>query len=657
MALTAPAAPATKTIKYSNLLGCDYSQEASLIDRTHSPDMINMISDEGGNPVKRKGWERLLEMDANFINVFREECDKEHVIVEVARNPSDNVYETAVCEVDMSSGILTEFFDVSTTKANTKIIQCVFSSDKKIFIFASDGWHTLTEDAQGVLTHSELDPFIPLTVISRPPSGLGGVPYQNVNLLTPQRTEQFLVESATDTFIVASTANTSKALKVEVLEGTGWTTKTASFVNSKTVKTSASVSPTPIAGQDNVRITYYSTISNVSKLRGHNLYAQFKAGIGENIFLGGGDNKIYYSAVNMPEYFPDINYIQINSGKVMGFLNVMNELAVVTTRGGDSTINVIYDKQISSEDVSTLDGDSSATQSVSENVFAIRSIPCSNGAISSKGFAVLGDEPLFLSNEGIMGIVSLDTTEDRVARNRSRSVNRMLTKEPTLKNAQMFVLNDYLYLISNKFCYVFDGRHKTGDSNNNTNYYYEAYKWEISGINGFKKMFLYNEQIYFLNGNNICRFKNTGNKYDYSDGSHWDEDLQRQVDGVPIHARWTTKNDDDGSPQMFKTMLKKGSMVTLQPYEKSSVTVYARPDGKQIQYLIGTYHCGQWQGFEEVDFSSFTFDTADGPKDYFFRKKRKKYVRLQLIFENNEVDEGFGIQQVIKTVTDTRYAK
>ena len=52
MALKVPSAPTIRTIAYTGLLGHDLSQHANMIDRRHSPDMLNMISDEGGNPVE-----------------------------------------------------------------------------------------------------------------------------------------------------------------------------------------------------------------------------------------------------------------------------------------------------------------------------------------------------------------------------------------------------------------------------------------------------------------------------------------------------------------------------------------------------------------------------------------------------------------------------
>ena len=658
MALKVPSAPSTNTIKYTNLLGCDFSQEASLVDRAHSPDMVNMISDEGGNPVKRTGWEHIADI-ANTYKVYDVWSvgfeHREHVII--CRCSSEES-DKEISELNIETG------EITTLTSSAGDIQFAHQIGNSFFVMKGGVVYEITEsDTEPyAITATEREPYVPTTIISRPPDGNGGIAYEEVNLLTPQRTEKFWVETATNTFKLQGTADTSKTLKVEVQSGTSWVTKTASFTDAQTVTTTEQIPATSVPGQDNVKITYYGTIDNTDKIKKAYISETLVQGTGTRVFLTGDDGAIYYSAMNRPNYFPDLNYIQITQGRMKGFVYVQNELAAITARGGNSCINLLYDRQISATEVSTTDGNQAITKPATENVFAVKSIPCSNGAVSTKGFAVLGDEPLFLTDEGIMGIVSLSSTGDRVARNRSKSVNRMLTKETGLKNAQMFVMNDYLYLINEYFCYVFDARHKSGDPTNNTNYYYEAYRWEISGISGFLKMFAHNDRIYFICNEvegtaKLRAFKNTGNITDYSDGSHFDSETSRQVGGVAINARWTTKNDDDGAPQMFKTMMKKGSMVTLQPYERSSVTVYAKPDGKQVKYLIGRYICGQWKGFDEVDFTEFIFDTADGPRDYFFRKKRKKYVRLQLIFENNEINEGFGIQQVTKTVTETRYAK
>ena len=50
--------------------------------------------------------------------------------------------------------------------------------------------------------------------------------------------------------------------------------------------------------------------------------------------------------------------------------------------------------------------------------------------------------------------------------------------------------------------------------------------------------------------------------------------------------------------------------------------------------------------FGDVDFERFTFNTLDNPQVKAFNKKVKKFIVLQLIFENDSIDEGFGIYGV-----------
>lgn len=49
----------TYTTKYSDLRGVDLSSGKENVHQRRTPSGINMISDEGGNPMKRRGWERV----------------------------------------------------------------------------------------------------------------------------------------------------------------------------------------------------------------------------------------------------------------------------------------------------------------------------------------------------------------------------------------------------------------------------------------------------------------------------------------------------------------------------------------------------------------------------------------------------------------------
>ena len=112
------------------------------------------------------------------------------------------------------------------------------------------------------------------------------------------------------------------------------------------------------------------------------------------------------------------------------------------------------------------------------------------------------------------------------------------------------------------------------------------------------------------------------------------------VDGVPIPARWGTIADDDGSAHYYKNLQKKGSVVAVMPMSDSGVKVSVIPDEKE-PILVG-----------ETDVGSHTL-----PFSYYMKKKVKKYKRLQIVCENESYNDGFGIDEIIKSYTMGNYAK
>ena len=46
-----PEQPSVQTTRYANLLGVDYQSDETEVARNRSPEMVNMISDLGGNPI------------------------------------------------------------------------------------------------------------------------------------------------------------------------------------------------------------------------------------------------------------------------------------------------------------------------------------------------------------------------------------------------------------------------------------------------------------------------------------------------------------------------------------------------------------------------------------------------------------------------------
>ena len=685
MALTVPNGPATKTTIYTDLKGVDFSQDASLVDRHHSPDMLNMISDEGGSPVKRKGWEILLTrtLDTNnfaIINYWHFQI-------------GDNKYHVFVEELTLETTPPTKLQRLVQFKPDTGYTNAIglTSSEKvKDGYFMNDTFYIVTTreliackpdiSDPTVLDIASVNSYkIPTIVVLRHPSDGGGTMYEDINLLTGYRTEQFQdPQGAGSTQFLLMATTTPSDVKLWYLNNGNWTQdNTVTIVQSGNkyyakITTAHAVSQAPQG--DNIRVTYSVTNSNGSKILNCTNHAFFSHGGLDQVFVTGNKdypNYVWYSDYGDPTYFPDLNYIVVGSAgtRCKGFLNVGENLAVIKEQSEqDSGVYFIHETSITSKTVSTNTNTGSESETTQEYSYAVKRTSSGVGAISNKCFSILQDEPLFLSPDGVQGIVSTNTTSEKVIRNRSRNVDKRLLAEADLDKAISCVQNGYYYIFINDHVYVFDSRHTASDRRGNTSYMYEAYYWDNVPATCVCAA---DDTIYFGTADGrICRFKNTGSMTDYSDGSHYDEDEDEQVGGTAIHARWATRNDDDDAPQYFKTMMKKGTMCTVAPFEKSSVMVFIQVDARPSQddilagqqdvgrYYVGEYYLNVGNIFPgPIDFSRLLFDARQGPRDYFFRKKKKKYIRLQIILENATINEGFGVFHVVKTFSPTRYAK
>jgi len=387
----------------------------------------------------------------------------------------------------------------------------------------------------------------------------------------------------------------------------------------------------------------------------------------DRVFIAGSTrrNYVYYSAVNDPTYFPDNNYLTVghDDNEIMSLQRVSEYLAVV--KGESVFDNTMY----------LISG-----AYLEDNMY-FKVIPTSAtiGAISRKASAALIDEPLFLSRFGVFGVANTYTNTEKAVRNRSRYVDKKLVKERNLREACATVWNKYYILCVNDHCYVLDGRNVSRADRNDLNYQYEAYYWE--GIPAVY-MATYLDEIYFGTADGrICKFNTDVNDSTaYCDNGvevweyindHWylsltdKKIIEHEVDGqmveeevtvgLAIPCEWSTPYDDDRAPQYFKTLNKKGNLVTLLPMSKSSAEVSLIKDGAKLVTLEKFYvNIFSWAS---VLFEGFSFRSDLSARDDFFKKKVKKYKRLQITVSNNEIFEPFGILGITKTYSVGNFSK
>ena len=610
------------TTVYGRFKGVDFSIDASLVDKDRSPYAPNLIADVGGMPEKRLGWRVLHQLEAPVHGLWYGEINGQKSFV---AHGGSKIYKfTAIGFEVIKDG-------VNNAKSSAFFMR---SADDTGKIYILTGKEFLSYDGTTIKNVAD-DGYVPTILISRNPTG-GGTLYESVNLISGKRTESFLGNDTDKTYQLS--ANKIDSIdKVEVLNSSGEKVTTTAYTSDLTTGkvTFTAVQKPIVTGQDNVFITYTKTVEGyadrINKCTISDLYG---LGGSNRVFLSGNpDYKAYdwYSDIFKPNYFPDLNYSIVGTSDtaIMGYQRLGKyQMILKEDNQQDSTVFQRW---------GTLNDDGSVIFSVEQGIAGI-------GAVSKYCFGMLADEPLFLSRQGIQAITSNNILAERTIRNRSFFVDSYLTKEPNLQNAVACEWNSFYVLCVNGVAYVLDGKNKSYKERSTASYdyNYECYYW--TNIPAVCLLSVAGELYFGTADGKICKFNTDKPNMDkFND------------DGKAIVASWATLNDDDNAPHLYKSMTKKGCLVTLKPYNRSSGTIYVCKDGNPRQFLRkGLMDILDW---DDIDFNRFTFNTNESPQDVFFKKKVKKYKRLQIIVENDALNEGFGVLQIVKTFTIGNYAK
>ena len=688
--------------EYTDLNGVDFSSGAENTYRKHSPTAVNMISDAGGNPMKRRGWERIITGSDEVLEMWSFKFyEEEHLLCHIKRGTSYYISR-------YSNGAYSNLIECSEN-----IIGFFTSSDlDSVFNVISDGVLYEYVYSKGNFFFTENKAYVPTITIGGNMTSGGGTAYESINILSNEVVEKFLGSTAyttpsnstkseriytkenrikltgeniidkskpvTVTFdylgCVVTTSGgqniynwgthvnggkrysfkyewvpaskTWRYTKTTYTNTNGTVTSSASsgtlpesntecyFVDGSTIGVASNTYHPLVLGEDNVSVRY-TRLSSTNDNARTALMSCTQAILYENrVWLtgasGDNNNKVWYSSslLDHNAYYPDTNYIIVGSNdtSAKGLVSLGEYLGVV--KEPSSTETTVYLVYSTSYDENT--------------VYACKSYVSGVGAVSSKTFSNVEGECLFLSKDGIYGITPT------AVKNRSYYVNKRLCEEENLESAVSVSYNGYYILCVNSRCYVMDTRQKTSWRTEFTNYLYECYYLENIPAIAFA---VYENNLWFAHKDgSLCRFRLRDSDYCYRD----------DVD-TPIFAEWSTPLDNDGATQLYKTLQKKGTVATLRPYPHTSADLYINVDDvKEIH--VGKRYCDvldfqdiwfSWNG----DISRFTFVSNDAPIDCFFKKKVKKYKRLQFIVRNNELDEPFMVESIFKTYTVKGYSK
>lgn len=612
-----------KTTVYSTFMGADFSTDPSLVDRRRSPLCTNIIADTGGLPEKRRGWRTIHRMSGKVHGLFYGVFENGWRTLMHA-GTSLYTWQDDVEPVEIMTGL----------PENRSQAVCLAG---KMWIVTGAGF--IVYDGTEAKWVRDANAYAPTTVITRTPTG-GGVSYEDVNMLTPYRKNAFQTDGEAKEFLLDSDVDEEGTVRVwvwdEELDASQF-----SVNRSEGKVTLTEAPPAPDAGQaDGLVVQFPHTVEGYTdRIDKCTIITTYGVGTDDRVVMSGNPDMPatdWISGLNDPTYVPDLSYSVVGTEGVpiMGYCRVGSGLGIVKADNGQDT--TIFIRAASVNDAG-------------EAIFTLRQAMAGVGAVSKGSFAVLLDDPLFLSRTGVYAL-SANQSGERVTQNRSYYINPRLISEENMSAAEAVEWNgQYLLAFPNGHVYVMDARQKKSyRSAAMGDYVYECYYWEnVPAVCWLPIKSGEREMLYFgTEDGRLCKINTDIDSLDrFSD------------DGEAIRAVWATKYDDDGTPSVLKTVIKRGCCVTSKPYARSSGKVYFRSDrtgGVEKQIAQATMDIFSW---DDIDFERFTFNSDDSPQEIFFNRKLKNYKRLQIVVRNDEVNEGFGIHQITKQYVTGNFAK
>ena len=608
--------------RYAAFRGADFSTDPSLVESCRSPLCTNIVADGGGMPQKRLGYRTVQSLGDTVYGLFGAEFGG---TVKRLVHAGTKLY---VWADDGTPAVLLSGLPRRKSRA-------VFLAGK-LWIVTGGGFYSY--DGTEAKRVSASGAYVPTTTITRSPSG-GGVSYEAVNLLTPYRKNAFQTDGKSVKFTLDGEIDVSGAVRVWV-----WGEEVTDFTLDRAAGTITlpSAPAAPDAGaSDGLVVQFPHTVEGYSdRIDKCTIITTYGVGSSDRVVLSGNPdcpNLDWTSGLYDPTYMPDLGYAAVGSEAtpICGYCRIGSSLGIVKADdGSDSTVFLR----------------SAALSEDGEAVFTLQQTIAGVGSIAPGSFASLFDDPLFLSRSGVAAITSSSLTGEKIIQNRSLYLNAQLTNEPSLPGAEAAVWQGmYRLAVPGGPVYLLNGRQtKTFRSASLADFVYEGFYWEdVPALCWYVQHSGTDEELYFGTADGrICKFNtDIENMSRYSD------------DGAAISAVWATKYDDDGTPAVLKTLLKRGCCVTIKPYARSSAEVYIRADrtgghekkvaGKPMDIL----------DFSDIDFERITFNTDESPQEIFLNRKVKNYKRLQIIVRNREPNEGFGIFQITKHYVTGNYAK
>lgn len=573
--------------QYGDLAGVDYKNAENLINLNRSPDALNVYKDymSEGVCIQTRPGIRLIGKIGDKINgiyVYKKTqalVHSENTLYLWKNFPDSPKIE--ILKNDMNDS-RTSFF-----KLNDKL-------------YINDGNSYLVYD--GTLKNMSDIAFVPITTIGRKPSG-GGEEYQDVNVLTGYRKNQFCADGTSKDYYL----DTEDIDKVETVWINDVETKDyiVDLILGKITFTTAPSRP-DLDGQDNVVVLFKKDIQEYkSRISNCKISLAFD---NRAFFSGNIDfpNAVFHSELNNPAYISDLNYYQDGSDN--------NQIKDMTVGN-----NILWVFKESNQNGSTIFYHIPTTDSKLGRIYPSKQGNIHTGCYSKS--INFNDDIVFLSRDGLEGITG-DIQSEQLLTHRSSLVDNKLINTNNYYNAQMAKWRGYLLILVDNYIFLADARQKFNGINGIE---YEWYYWNISKAkpNIIKE---YDNELY-IGGND---------GYIYVLGGTNDN-------GDIIESYWCTPLDAFGHSNKLKTTNKRGGVAKIKIIPNGIIKMSEKTSKKQFKYITKKILNGF--EYENFDYSNFAY-MSKNDSYIVFKIKEKKFNELSMKFYSDELDKPFGLYSI-----------
>ena len=590
--------PTALTRTYTNFAGVDFSTDSSQIEINRSPDALNVwknYKDTEGTCIETRPGLKLIGTIGNKVLGIYAVSNSKAVV-----HSGTKLYEWTNFPDEPTNETLNELYEGMNINNRTSFNK--FGN----YLYINDGTNYLRYDGNSVSKVSD-SAFVPTTTIGRSPTG-GGELYQDVNVLSKQRINQFLADGTSTNYVLDAIG--IESVDKVVVNDTELTNSDYS-VNLATGIITFNTAPAQpaLSGKDNVFITFTKEVAGYED----RISNCTKAIMWDNrIFFTGNTaypNAIFHCELNDPTYISDLSYSEDGaSDSPIKDIVVGSDVLWVLKDKDQNNANVFYHTKMIDDEQGKV-------------------YPCVQGNVElgCKSVAMnFLDDIVYLSIDGLQGIITTELDSRQVISPRSHLVDSKLVNNTDYYNAQMEEWEGYLLILVGDEIYLADSRQKTAYL---ASFEYEWYRWKISKAkpNILKE---YNGNLYI------------GGR----DGSIYSLEGTND-DGDAINSYWTTIMDNFGYPNHYKTTNKRGGIAKLRTMQNGRVKIAMKTD-KIPDYKYVTEKSLQGFDFNKINFENFSFNTTN-EVFLIYKIKQKKIKEISLKIYSDEKDKPFGVFQMI----------